>query len=67
MFKINLKIQWMLFVVCLFMIGFEINKILDTGLKSGMDLFWQIGLLVPFVISAFIFGNNIYSKKALEK
>jgi hypothetical protein len=67
MFKINLKIQWMLFVVSLFMIGFEINKILETGLKSGMDLFWQVGLLVPFVIAAFIFGNNIYSKKALEK
>lgn len=67
MIKINLKIQFLLFVVCLFFIGLGINDILTEGLKSGVNLFYQISPVMPFVFSAFIFGNNIYSKKASKK
>jgi hypothetical protein len=67
MIKINLKIQFLLFVICLFFIGLGINRILTDGFKLGVNLFYQISPIMPFVFSAFIFGNNIYSKKVSQK
>ncbi|GGF00583.1 hypothetical protein [Flavobacterium limi] len=67
MIKINLKIQFLLFVICLFFIGLGINSILATGFQSGVNLFYQISPIIPFAFSAFIFGQNIYSKRALQK
>lgn len=63
MIKINYKIQFVFFVICLFFIGIGIYETLDEGLKSGTDLFWQISHFVPFVMGAIIFGVNIYSKR----
>jgi len=60
-----IKIQFLLFVISLFFIGLGINNILTDGIKSGANLFYQISHIMPFLFSAFIFGNNIYSKKAL--
>lgn len=66
MIKINYKIQFVLFVICLFFIGLGIFETIDEGLKKGMELFWQISHFVPFVSGAIIFGTNIYSKR-IEK
>ncbi|CAI2766265.1 hypothetical protein [Flavobacterium collinsii] len=66
MIKINYKIQFVLFVICLFFIGIGIFETLDEGLKTGIGLFWQISHFVPFLMAAIIFGNNIYSKR-IEK
>jgi hypothetical protein len=63
MIKINYKIQFVLFVICLFFIGLGIAKTLNEGLKSGLDLFWQISHFVPFCMGAIIFGRNLYSKR----
>lgn len=63
MIKINYKIQFVFFVICLFFIGIGIYETLEEGLKSGTDLFWQISHFVPFVMGAIIFGVNIYSKR----
>lgn len=63
MIKINYKIQFVLFVICLFFIGIGIYETVSEGLKTGRDLFWQISHFVPFVMGAIIFGVNIYSKR----
>lgn len=63
MIKINYKIQFVFFVICLFFIGIGIYETLEEGLKSGTDLFWQISHFVPFVMGAIVFGVNIYSKR----
>ena len=63
MIKINYKIQFVFFVICLFFIGIGIYETLGEGLKTGTDLFWQISHFVPFVMAAIIFGVNIYSKR----
>ncbi|PWB24823.1 hypothetical protein [Flavobacterium sp. HTF] len=63
MIKINYKIQFCLFAISLFFIGLGIFQITDEGLKTGIDLFWQISHFVPFVMGAIIFGNNLYSKR----
>lgn len=63
MIKINYKIQFVFFVICLFFIGIGIYETLEEGLKTGTDLFWQISHFVPFVMGAIIFGVNIYSKR----
>lgn len=63
MIKINYKIQFLLFVACLFFIGIGIYETLNEGLKTGIDLFWQISHIVPFVLSAIVFAMNIYSKR----
>jgi Na+/glutamate symporter len=63
MIKINCKIQFVFFVICLFFIGIGIYETLDEGLKTGTDLFWQISHFVPFVMGAIIFGINVYSKR----
>ena len=63
MIKINYKIQFCLFAISLFFIGLGIFQIIDEGLKTGIDLFWQISHFVPFIIGAIIFGNNLYSKR----
>jgi Na+/glutamate symporter len=63
MIKINYKIQFVFFVICLFFIGIGIYETLDERLKTGTDLFWQISHFVPFVMGAIIFGINIYSKR----
>ncbi|MBP4138732.1 hypothetical protein [Flavobacterium geliluteum] len=67
MIKINLKIQFLLFVLCLFFIGLGINNILTEGFKSGVHLFYQVSPVMPFVFSAILFGANIYSKKTTQK
>ncbi|WDF58969.1 hypothetical protein PQ462_19900 [Flavobacterium sp. KACC 22758] len=61
MIKINYKIQFCLFVICLFFIGIGIYETSNEGLKTGKDLFWQISHFVPFVMGAIIFGSNLYS------
>ena len=63
MIRINYKIQFVLFVLCLFFIGLGIFETLDEGLKTGTALFWQISHFVPFVMGAIIFGTNLYSKR----
>lgn len=63
MIKINYKIQFALFVVCLFFIGLGIYETSNEGLKTGIDFFWQISHFVPFVMGAIIFGINLYSKR----
>ncbi|KRD07229.1 hypothetical protein ASE21_17160 [Flavobacterium sp. Root901] len=62
MSKINYKIQFILFVICLFFIGLGIFQVSDEGLKTGNELFWQISHFVPFVMGAIVFGVNLYSK-----
>lgn len=66
MIKINYKIQFVLFVLCLFFIGLGIFDVSDEGLRTGTALFWQISHFVPFVMGAIIFGTNLYSKR-IEK
>lgn len=63
MIKVNYKIQFVLFIICLFFIGLGIFEVSDEGLKTGADLFWQISHFVPFVMGAIIFGSNLYSKR----
>jgi uncharacterized membrane protein len=68
MFKINLKIQFLFFAGCLFMIGIGLSKLFSEGIKhSVLGFLNQVRPLVPFIIFACIFGNNIYSKKVLQK
>ncbi|PJJ07107.1 hypothetical protein CLU83_0252 [Flavobacterium sp. 1] len=66
MIKINYKIQFILFVICLFFIGLGIFDLSDEGLKTGIDLFWQISHFIPFIMGTIIFGVNLYSKR-IEK
>jgi len=66
MIKINYKIQFVLFIICLFFIGLGIFDTISEGLKKGMPLFWQISHFVPFVMGAIIFGVNIYTRR-IEK
>jgi hypothetical protein len=63
MIKINYKIQFILFTICLFFIGLGIFEVSNEGLQEGTALFWQISHFVPFVMAAIIFGNNIYTKR----
>lgn len=63
MIKINYKIQFCLFAISLFFIGIGIYETSNEGLKTGTELFWQISHFVPFVLSAIIFGSNLYSKR----
>ncbi|WP_269234337.1 hypothetical protein [Flavobacterium flavigenum] len=66
MIKINYKIQFVLFTICLFFIGLGMFQTIDQGLKTGIDLFWQISHFVPFIMGAIIFGANIFTKR-IEK
>ncbi|UTN04481.1 hypothetical protein L0669_00935 [Flavobacterium bizetiae] len=61
--KINYKIQFALFIICIFFIVLGIFEISNTGLKTGSDLFWQLSAFVPFVFSSIVFGMNLYSKR----
>ncbi|GAA6768458.1 hypothetical protein AAFH68_44140 [Flavobacterium sp. CGRL1] len=63
MIKINHKIQFCLFVICLFFIGIGIYETSNEGLKTGKDLFYQISHFVPFIMGAIIFGSNLYSAR----
>jgi hypothetical protein len=45
MIKINYKIQFALFIICLFFIGLGIFQTLTEGLKTGTALFSQISAL----------------------
>lgn len=63
MTKIPYKIQFCLFVICLFFIGIGIYETSIEGLKTGKELFWQISAFVPFITSAGIFGYNLYSHR----
>ena len=63
MFKVNLKIQFVLLAVSLFFIGLGINEIFQEGFKKDISWFRQISPIVPFVIFSFIFIRNIYTKK----
>ncbi|WP_281232024.1 hypothetical protein [Flavobacterium gelatinilyticum] len=63
MIKVNYKIQFVLFVVCLFFIGLGIFETLNEGLKTGAELFWQFSHFVPFIMGAVIFGANLYSDR----
>ncbi len=63
MFKVNLKIQFVLLAVSLFFIGQGINEIFQEGFKTNISLFRQISPIVPFVIFSFIFIRNIYTRK----
>jgi hypothetical protein len=60
MIKINYKIQFALFIICLFFIGLGIYETLNEGLKTRTDLFWQISHFIPFLTGAMIFGKNLY-------
>ncbi|PXY45144.1 hypothetical protein [Flavobacterium hydrophilum] len=66
MIKINYKIQFVLFAICLFFIGLGIFQMIDQGLKTDVDVFWQISHFVPFIMGAIIFGANIFTKR-IEK
>jgi hypothetical protein len=61
--KINYRIQFVLFVLCLFFIGLGIFELSKKEIKTGMDLFWQISPFVPFVTSAIVFGYNLYLER----
>ncbi len=61
--RINYKIQFTLFTICIFFIGLGIFEISNEGLKTGTDLFWQISAFIPFVLSAIVFGINLYSRR----
>ncbi len=63
--KINSKILFILFAMSVFFIGFVLSNTINDGLKSGTELYWQLSRLVPFIISAFVFGNKIYTQKAI--
>ena len=63
MIKINYKIQFALFIICLFFIGLGIYETLNEGLKTGTDLFWQVSHFIPFLTSAIVFGKNLYSRR----
>jgi hypothetical protein len=65
MIKINYKIQFALFIICLFFIGLGIYETLNEGLKTGIDLFWQISHFIPFLTGAIVFGKNRYSEQKL--
>ena len=61
--KIDYKIQFGLFAICLLFIGLGIYETSNEGLKTGTALFWQISHFVPFVTGAIIFEINLYSKR----
>ena len=61
--KIDYKIQFGLFAICLFFTGLGIYETLNEGLKTGTALFWQVSHFVPFVMGAIIFGINLYSNR----
>lgn len=63
--KNKLKNTVLTFCYLSIFIGLGINSIVATGFQSGINLFYQISPIIPFAFSAFIFGRNIYSKKAL--
>jgi len=61
--KIDYKIQFCLFTICLFFIGIGIYETSNEGLKTGKELFWQISHFVPFVTGMIIFGYRLYSRQ----
>ncbi|TDW49953.1 hypothetical protein EV144_102383 [Flavobacterium sp. 270] len=63
MIKTHYKVQFCLFVICLFFIGLGIFDTLNEELKTGMDLFRQFSHFVPFMTGAVIFGNNLHFKR----
>lgn len=63
MLKIHYKVQFCLFVICLFFIGIGIVQTIDEGFKTERELFGQISHFVPFTMGAIIFGNNLYFKR----
>jgi hypothetical protein len=67
MIKINKKIQFICFALCLFLIGIGINDIIENGLKNGYELFRQLSAIIPFVIFGVLFFVNLYIKKEPNK
>ncbi|MBK0369404.1 hypothetical protein [Flavobacterium agrisoli] len=63
MIKINYKIQFLLFLVCLFFIGMGLYEIATLGLEENKSLFWQLSPFAGFITGTFIFGRNLYTKR----
>lgn len=61
--RLNYKVQFILFAICIFFIGFGIYDTVNEELKTGKELFFQISHFIPFVLAAIVFGNNLFSKR----
>lgn len=62
MIKFNKTTLFFLFAASLFFFGIMLSSIIDEGFKEGKDLFYQLGLIIPALISAFSFGTKLFKK-----
>lgn len=67
MIKLNKKVTFILFAICLFIIGYEIYYLIENGYGTTNDLIFRLLLMLSLIISSFYFGSLLYSKKHSSK
>lgn len=60
MFKFNEKFIFIVFALCLFLIGIQLYLIIEGGFKEGKDLIYQILILFSLSVSSITFFNILY-------
>ncbi|VTR28035.1 Uncharacterised protein [Sphingobacterium thalpophilum] len=63
MFKINKKVIFIAFVVCLFFLGLGVNDITRIYRDTNQLKFADFSPLIPYIISGSIFFYILYIKK----
>ena len=60
MFKINRKVLFFVFALCLFTIGAKIGLLIENGFGDRNDIIFTILLLGPLIISSITIYNKLY-------
>ncbi len=63
MIKLNKKVTFILFAICLFIIGYEIYYLIENGFGTTNDLIFRLLLILSLIISSYYFGRLLYAKK----
>lgn len=67
MFKINRKVLFFVFALCLFAIGAKIGLLIENGFGDRDDIIFTILLLGPLIISSITIYNKLYRDKKNNK
>jgi len=60
MFKINRKVLFFVFALCLFAIGAKISLLIENGFGDRDDIIFTILLLGPLIISSITIYYKLY-------
>ena len=60
MIKINKKLAFGIFAVCLFLIGYKLYELIEYGFSEGKDLIFENIFSISLIMITFYFGYYLY-------